>query len=181
MTHVERFGHSFEPRKGHGCKLCHRARERERRRCNPEAARARAREYARQHPAEARERAKAWKDRNPERFRRYHREKERLVPAEVKRERKRRSYHKDIAMSRAYVRTSQMRRHGNREAAQYAELVRRDPCSYCGRPGGQADHIEPLNRDGLHDAENLTGACRSCNSAKGDRPLLAFLLYRTAA
>jgi 5-methylcytosine-specific restriction endonuclease McrA len=50
-----------------------------------------------------------------------------------------------------------------------------DPCSYCGGPGGEIDHIEAGGSRGF---DNLTAACRSCNAAKGDKSLLLFLAHR---
>jgi 5-methylcytosine-specific restriction endonuclease McrA len=62
---------------------------------------------------------------------------------------------------------------------EYAYL-RLDPCAYCGRPaGGTIDHIVGLAVGGTPTAENLTGACRACNEAKGRRwPMLVLLLLR---
>lgn len=55
-------------------------------------------------------------------------------------------------------------------------------CVYCGaRPGKTMDHIEPLCRGGTHSTDNVAPACRSCNSAKGAKSLLAFLVARTGA
>jgi 5-methylcytosine-specific restriction endonuclease McrA len=43
-------------------------------------------------------------------------------------------------------------------------------CQYCGRLADLTiDHILPLSRGGSNNRDNLTTACRSCNSAKGDR------------
>lgn len=43
-------------------------------------------------------------------------------------------------------------------------------CQYCGADHDlTCDHIIPLVRGGTNDNENLTTACRSCNSSKGDR------------
>lgn len=50
-----------------------------------------------------------------------------------------------------------------------------DPCAYCGSHADTIDHIVPVAGGGPHDLENYTAACRSCNSAKKDRPLLMFL------
>jgi 5-methylcytosine-specific restriction endonuclease McrA len=55
----------------------------------------------------------------------------------------------------------------------YTTALRSDPCSYCGGPGGGADHIIPLAAGGADDLENLTGACSKCNSSKRDRSLLS--------
>lgn len=178
--HVRQFGHHFEARKGNGCKVCHRLRENDWRLKNIDESRSRARDYARRHPAEAKQRLRKWKHDNKERARKYFRGAARLIPAEVKRERKRRAYHNNLEHYRAYGRSSQIRRHGSKQAADYAEFVRQDPCCYCGSRGGEADHVQPLANGGAHDPENLTGACKSCNSSKGDMALLTFLLYRSA-
>jgi|GEM_PF-6863838 len=45
-------------------------------------------------------------------------------------------------------------------------------CTYCGSSDDPTiDHIVPLIRGGTNDFANLTPACRSCNSSKGDRLL----------
>ena len=59
---------------------------------------------------------------------------------------------------------------------EYVEILRGDPCSYCGQPAGEVDHIEPLARGGAEGWENFTAACRSCNARKHARPLLQFLM-----
>ena len=51
-----------------------------------------------------------------------------------------------------------------------------DPCSYCGGPAGEVDHIQPRSRGGSEGWDNLTAACRACNARKHAMPLLAFLL-----
>lgn len=54
-------------------------------------------------------------------------------------------------------------------------------CAYCNERRPLAlDHIEPLVRGGAHDPENIAPACKSCNSAKGDSPLLVWLALRSA-
>lgn len=60
----------------------------------------------------------------------------------------------------------------------WGSVLRRDPCAYCGAPSNDVDHIVPLARDGEWGASNLIGACKSCNSSKQARPLLAFLILR---
>jgi hypothetical protein len=44
-------------------------------------------------------------------------------------------------------------------------------CAYCDNTCETIDHILPLNRGGDNERQNLTPACRSCNSSKGDRLL----------
>ncbi len=56
------------------------------------------------------------------------------------------------------------------------EVVKADPCSYCGGAGGTVDHIRPLNRGGKNHAGNLTGACSDCNGRKANLSLIGFLL-----
>jgi 5-methylcytosine-specific restriction endonuclease McrA len=46
------------------------------------------------------------------------------------------------------------------------------PCAYCGVTENiEIDHIVPLSRGGNHVVENLTSACKSCNSSKGAKLL----------
>ncbi len=43
-------------------------------------------------------------------------------------------------------------------------------CNYCGATEDLAvDHVVPLSKGGTNDPENLTPACKPCNSSKGDR------------
>ena len=62
----------------------------------------------------------------------------------------------------------------------YARVLRADPCSFCGRPATDIDHIDAISRGGAHAWENLTAACRACNMSKYSEPLLTFLLRRSA-
>lgn len=57
----------------------------------------------------------------------------------------------------------------------YVRVLHGDPCSYCGGFGGEIDHIVPLSAGGANAWENLTSACRSCNSSKHASPLLLWL------
>ena len=44
-------------------------------------------------------------------------------------------------------------------------------CAYCGAKGKMTqDHVIPLSLGGTHTVDNVVPACRSCNSAKRDRP-----------
>ncbi len=49
------------------------------------------------------------------------------------------------------------------------------PCIYCGHPWEAVDHIQPRSHGGTDTKSNLAPACKSCNSAKGDRPVSYFL------
>jgi 5-methylcytosine-specific restriction endonuclease McrA len=62
--------------------------------------------------------------------------------------------------------------------APFMALLRRDPCAYCGGASEAADHIVPVSRGGANSWDNLAAACRACNSSKGNKSLLTFLLHR---
>lgn len=59
----------------------------------------------------------------------------------------------------------------------WKRIIRRDPCSFCGAPGGTLDHITPqkLRLPHTHDWTNYAGACECCNGKKANQPLLQFL------
>lgn len=77
-------------------------------------------------------------------------------------------------------------------AWKYETILMLDPCSYCGATpadlaGGpvvrgqtghrmQVDHIDAFHAGGPGAWDNLTAACRSCNSSKGAHALLYWLL-----
>lgn len=78
-----------------------------------------------------------------------------------------------------------MREDGDSHREAWARVIRRDPCTYCGGPGGTLDHIEPRARrargvGGVHSWLNFTGACGTCNSSKGARGMLGYLWDRAA-
>lgn len=68
----------------------------------------------------------------------------------------------------------------DREAMEYVRLIRHDPCVYCGGESGSVDHVDPVSVSRSSAWDNLAPACRSCNSSKGAKDLLGFLLYRCA-
>lgn len=55
-----------------------------------------------------------------------------------------------------------------------------DRCVYCNKKMDNltADHVVPITRGGNHSIENITFACRGCNSQKSNKSLLSFLIYR---
>lgn len=64
----------------------------------------------------------------------------------------------------------------------WADLLRADPCSYCGKArGGTVDHVDARMRGGGDEPENLTDACGRCNSSKQATPLLLWLVRRATA
>lgn len=51
-------------------------------------------------------------------------------------------------------------------------------CTYCGNIENLSiDHIIPLASRGAHCEDNLVTACRSCNSSKGAKSLIAWMLH----
>jgi hypothetical protein len=48
-------------------------------------------------------------------------------------------------------------------------LANKPQCTYCGQPATEADHIIPVLHGGSHDLDNLTPACKTCNSRRGNR------------
>jgi 5-methylcytosine-specific restriction endonuclease McrA len=64
-------------------------------------------------------------------------------------------------------------------------VVLGDPCAYCGGHGSDskpcykltADHIVPIANGGERASTNMTACCGGCNSRKGGRSLLDFLLW----
>lgn len=64
------------------------------------------------------------------------------------------------------------------DALDYCDILAGDPCCYCGKLGQAIDHILPLASGGDSRWDNLTRACTSCNSRKGPKSLLHFLMIR---
>ena len=61
------------------------------------------------------------------------------------------------------------------DAVAYADVLRADPCCYCGAPCEHIDHITPVTIGGTNHWTNLTAACAACNSRKQDTAMLEFL------
>ena len=52
-------------------------------------------------------------------------------------------------------------------------------CNYCGSTDKLAlDHIFPQKYGGQDNAENLIFACRSCNSSKGKKDLMEWMIFK---
>lgn len=105
---------------------------------------------------------------------------------------KRRKWHQDNreqsrAISRAYYKANtekvlQRTNHAHRARITSSEglldwinILKADPCSYCGQLMQEIDHIESLSQGGSHSWDNLTSACRYCNRSKHTKSLLEFL------
>lgn len=86
-------------------------------------------------------------------------------------------------LGHGYPSGSPLRQDGEAHREAWMRILRADPCSYCSRPGGTVDHVEPQSRParglgGGHTWANYAGACESCNSKKGSKPLLRWMLSR---
>lgn len=81
----------------------------------------------------------------------------------------------EAACARSHKRRARVAAEVDADDLAYIEVLRSDPCSYCGAEAGSIDHIEPLKSGGSCGWENLTASCRGCNSSKYTAPLLAFL------
>lgn len=93
-------------------------------------------------------------------------------------------YAADLETSRAFSRNRmQIRMRGaSKETIEWEDAVLRyDPCTYCGSYTSdtmQIDHIVPVDLLGEPNTDNIVAACRPCNSSKGRKPLLEYLLCR---
>lgn len=156
------------------CRECTKARHRDYRARNP-AVRKRNREYERRNRDQARERYQRWLANNRDHVRETNRAFRLANPERTTEYARRYRYaHPEV---RGRTRDRKLRAI-DEDTAAYVEIVRRDPCAYCGEVGGTIDHIVPLNGDGVNHWENFTGACLACNGGKRDRSLLAYLVRR---
>lgn len=64
------------------------------------------------------------------------------------------------------------------ESLEHIGNLLQDRCCYCGEPMEHLDHIVPTSKGGPDMWDNLTAACKRCNSQKNNRSLLDFLLYK---
>lgn len=142
-------GHPYPESKrpnGKGCAVCHREAQLRRYRGDPESHRRKASEYQKAQRSERNAYLVGWRKRNLDSYRAYGREQARL-----------RRVDRDV------------------DAYAYSEMLRRDPCAYCGGSGGHVDHIVAKKVGGGNEWWNLTAACQPCNSTKRTKPLLRFL------
>lgn len=64
------------------------------------------------------------------------------------------------------------------EALDYIEILKGDPCGFCGEPYQATEHIISIKRGGTGEWDNLSAVCTSCNSQKSAKHLLHFMLDR---
>lgn len=116
------------------------------------------RQYAKAHREEARERMRQWVKNNPERHR--------LMANNVRRRRQARKAGAERCDLTATEWVEMMEYFGQR-------------CAYCGQPSENLtqDHMTPISLRGDHTAANVVPSCGRCNSRKGAKTLVEFLLY----
>jgi 5-methylcytosine-specific restriction endonuclease McrA len=155
--------------------------------------------YRRANPEKARAAIARHKAANPDRYRDYNRASYARRDRDAERARLRALYLADPAAARArneaWLRANpekarlmlakkNARRRGapyDAEAKEYAAVLLRDPCCYCGdRERPSIEHIVPLSRGGTSHWSNLAGCCAACNSSKAHQPLLRFLARRAS-
>ena len=151
------------------CKDCMKAKASAWMRSNPEKKKAAQQRWREENRERHLGNERRWRERNRESIREYRRQWGQENPGRVARH--------------TWVQ-DQKRRRGeqpNRETVGYRDLLKDDPCSYCGAPTEEIDHIVPRDEwtgPGWTQWENLTASCQFCNRSKAARPLLTFLLER---
>ena len=156
------------------CKPCHAAVTREWRIANPDKRKAQKLRYAKRYPekirAHGRRTAAKSRAERPEEFRKYQRD-WRKTP-------------QGRAATRAWIRTPKgiasnranaLRHIYGKEVMGWWNSLVNPPCTYCGEPATQIDHIVPVSKNGPTELWNLTPACRPCNLRKRDKDLNVFL------
>lgn len=119
-----------------------------------------------------------WRDANRERLREYYRQYYR-DNADSRRAYTQIYFRANPDKNRAHRSRRRLRELGHETTPQdlaFMEILRSDPCSYCGAPTEEIDHIEPVYKGGTNAWENLTSACKSCNRSKKTTDLLSYLL-----
>jgi 5-methylcytosine-specific restriction endonuclease McrA len=151
--------------------------------CRCDDCRGAAREYYLANKEKYAERARRWAAKQPasyhrERWRRWREANRDKASAQTKKWRAR-----NPEKARVQDRRQRLRRDVglNQFALMVTDILRADPCSYCGEPLPiHIDHIHPMAHGGASDWSNLTAACERCNKRKSTKPLLRFLLREAA-
>ena len=70
-----------------------------------------------------------------------------------------------------------LRRANGRGSSYYrTQVIKTDPCVYCGEPGASTDHIHPTSDGGVNSWVNFAPTCIKCNNNKGSLSVLGFML-----
>lgn len=146
---------------------------------NREAYIERAAKWKQENPERVKEHARNGRERHRERYNAYGREHAReMRKADPQKYRDRFNAWAASPRGRAWFKANAHARRGapfTEEALEWLESLVDPLCTYCGSPADSIDHIIPVTKGGTSDRENLTPACRSCNSKKRTMSLAAFL------
>lgn len=119
-----------------------------------------------ENPAAENARRQAWKLANPEKVRTgskvYYSTPEGKLSSRIA-EQRRRAHGREVG-------------DGGTDAREYIVILAQDPCCYCGAPMEHIDHIIPLALCGDNSWENLTAACGHCNTSKGSKKLIDWMV-----
>ena len=78
-------------------------------------------------------------------------------------------FYGDSVLEDAPVTKTRRKRKGGGKRSAWQREMRKQPCHYCGGPGGTVDHKTPLCHGGRSVPENTVPCCHPCNNFKGDR------------
>lgn len=121
--------------------------------------------------------AKAYRENNPEKVRAWKRaDYERAAEAYKERTRRWNDANRERRRSQQRAYKESLAGADHVAVAEYAAILRGDPCCYCGVEMEVIDHIDPLKTSHDHSPDNLTAACAACNSDKRAKPLLTWML-----
>lgn len=59
----------------------------------------------------------------------------------------------------------------------FKQALLNDPCVYCGESSETMEHVVPQSAGGKA-ANNLVGACLTCNNERGSKPFLLWMMER---
>ena len=132
-----------------------------------EKARARDKRYSIEHKAQRLAYLRQWREKNQDRIKELKRSWLRANPEKKRVQSHRRRAHKLVVKNDLTHKQWQviLESYGSQ-------------CVYCGKAATEQEHIIPFSRGGENTQDNVVPACKKCNTAKGSKSLLAFMLYR---
>jgi 5-methylcytosine-specific restriction endonuclease McrA len=132
------------------------------------------RKYRAAHPEKHRQAVREWRERNPEKVAAM--EKERRDSGRgYEAEKRWREKHPEAWLAVGHRYRARLRDVTFEDTKEVRLLLSNDPCADCGGPAGEVDHIDALMIGGTETNDNLTAACKSCNSSKGTTPMLLWM------
>jgi len=142
------------------------------RKANPEKARAATKRWEAENKEHVAEKHRGWFDAHPEKRKEYHDKWKKEHPERI------RAFWKDNSTKRRAMKANA---DGNYSYSEFLSVCDDAGwlCVYCGCrldvKTATADHMIPLSRNGANGIDNITLACRSCNSKKRDKTVEEFM------